>query len=198
MPVAVKFWRPGKAEVGYFCLEQARGHLRSHPCLMRVIAVHGEGAGGCPPPCIVMPRMHLSVQDLLDMRDPLPIDVVVRIVRDTLDGLKVLHSQGLVHNDIKPDNLFIGFTDCARSYLRLPSKEHTRDYCDLVGKRDFQVVIGDLGVAQREGEPAHPFGDDSYKAPEQRPSDPRRPADCRADTKFDIHAALKVLQQLIR
>jgi serine/threonine protein kinase len=37
----------------------------------------------------------------------LPLDEILRIARETADGLAAAHRQGLVHRDIKPDNIFL-------------------------------------------------------------------------------------------
>lgn len=53
-----------------------------------------------------------SVRDALERQmqetgDPLPVDRAISIARMTLDGLGAAHAKGLLHRDVKPDNLLL-------------------------------------------------------------------------------------------
>ena len=39
---------------------------------------------------------------------PLPIDELLRIAAQVVEGLRALHARGLIHRDIKPSNIFVG------------------------------------------------------------------------------------------
>lgn len=66
-----------------------------------------------------------------------------RWLRSILDALDRLHAQGLVHCDLKPENVFLG--------------------------HDGRIDLLDLGAAERAGERlTGPFGTPPYMAPEQR------------------------------
>ncbi|MBW8772241.1 MAG: serine/threonine protein kinase, partial [Gemmatimonadetes bacterium] len=43
----------------------------------------------------------------LSKRGALPVNEAVRILKDILDGLSYSHARGVVHRDIKPDNVMI-------------------------------------------------------------------------------------------
>ena len=63
-------------------------------------------------PCVVMvlELFACSVYQLLrrgDYKNGLPADVVLKIIEQTSKGLKGLHELGLVHTDIKPENILI-------------------------------------------------------------------------------------------
>jgi len=48
-----------------------------------------------------------SLRDRLGREGKLPIADVIRMLRDVADGLAEAHRQGLVHRDVKPDNVLI-------------------------------------------------------------------------------------------
>src|SRR5262249_35388378 len=48
----------------------------------------------------------LSLEDLLQRHGPLPAERVVHFLRQTCQGLREAHANGLIHRDIKPANVF--------------------------------------------------------------------------------------------
>jgi eukaryotic-like serine/threonine-protein kinase len=63
-------------------------------------------AGGAP--YYVMPfETGLSLRQRLARDGPLPIDDAVTILRDVSDALAHAHERGIVHRDIKPDNVML-------------------------------------------------------------------------------------------
>ena len=119
-------------------------------------------------PFYVMEQVHgVSMRERLDRIGELvlPVDVVLRLLHDMAAALAFAHANGVVHGDIKPDNVF-----------------------DVGGS----VVITDFGIwqaliASRHHEPgANPeqhdaswLGTPAYMAPEQAAEDPA--TDQRAD-----------------
>jgi NAD(P)-dependent dehydrogenase (short-subunit alcohol dehydrogenase family) len=84
-------------------------------------------------------------------RDPIPVDHAIEILEALADSLAAAHRSGVVHRDIKPDNVFLATS---------PQAERER------------VVLLDFGIAFREGDTRFTstgdlIGTPHYLAPEQ-------------------------------
>ncbi|QTH59100.1 Stk1 family PASTA domain-containing Ser/Thr kinase [Corynebacterium hindlerae] len=86
-----------------------------------------------------------TLRELLAERGPMPPHAATQVMRGLLTGLSVAHKQGLVHRDIKPDNVLI-------------NKDHR------VKLTDFGLV---RAVAQSEHTSDKIIGTVSYLSPEQ-------------------------------
>jgi eukaryotic-like serine/threonine-protein kinase len=78
----------------------------SHPSLVHVYDSGSDGEAHY----IVMELLdrHRTLRDVLDGEGPRPTDEVLRIGRELLAGLRVVHEHGLVHCDVKPANVMLG------------------------------------------------------------------------------------------
>lgn len=102
---------------------------------------------------------------------PLPLDETVALVWQAAEGLAVLHAQGVVHRDIKPQNLL----------LRTDRDGHDR------------LLVADLGVAKamlHASGLTQVVGTPSYMAPEQAIGGG-------IDRRADVHALAAVAYQML-
>lgn len=78
----------------------------SHPSLVHVYDSGSDGASHF----IVMELLerYRTLRDILDERGRLPSEEVLRIGRELLAGLRVVHERGLVHCDVKAGNVMLG------------------------------------------------------------------------------------------
>ncbi len=121
---------------------QAAGSL-NHPNIMTVYELGQEGDR------FFMALEYLdghTLRNEIDSKGFLPVDQAVRLVKEVLKGLQFAHDKGVIHRDIKPDN------------VQLLS--------------DGTVKITDFGIARLTFQPnltvdGQVFGTPSYMSPEQ-------------------------------
>ena len=102
-----------------------------------------------------------SLRAKLAREGELPVPEVVRILRDVVDALSYAHAQGVVHRDIKPDNVLITGKHAVVTDFGVAK---------AVSASSGQSTLTSLGVA---------LGTPAYMAPEQAAADPH--VDHRAD-----------------
>jgi hypothetical protein len=101
-PVAVKLLRRGgKAEAERILLEARLQARVEHP---HVVKVHEVGTLGGRP-CVVLQLVDGGA--LGRLAPDLPVAELVELVRQAALGLHAAHLQGLVHRDVKPENVLV-------------------------------------------------------------------------------------------
>jgi serine/threonine protein kinase len=99
-----------------------------------------------------------SLTSVIEKNGPLPPRRTAEIVRQTSEALAVAHEVGLVHRDLKPDNI-----------LLVP----TREGGDLVKVVDFGIAkAADDNNSQKVTKTGHVIGTPDYMSPEQFAGDP--------------------------
>ncbi|BBY97777.1 serine/threonine protein kinase [Mycolicibacterium fallax] len=87
-----------------FQLEARAVARMSHPAL---VAVYDQGVDGRSPFLVMELVEGGTLRELLRERGPMPPHAVAAVLRPVLAGLAVAHHAGLIHRDVKPENVLI-------------------------------------------------------------------------------------------
>jgi serine/threonine-protein kinase len=175
-PVALKVLHPDVAQT--LGSERFRREIRlaarlQHPHIVPVFD-SGDAAGRL---WFTMPLVSgESLRDRLAQARQLAVDDAVRLAREVALALEYAHGQGVVHRDVKPENILL--------------------------TADGQTLLGDFGIARRsgaEGEAAgggmtgtgFSVGTPAYMSPEQGAGDPH------VDGRSDQYALACVLYECL-
>ena len=109
-PVAVKVLEPGYARdpaARERFLREARAVSRiDHPNIIRILATGERESDGAP--YLVMEYLFgESLGQWLDREGVLPREIALPALRQAASALAAAHAEGVVHRDVKPDNLFL-------------------------------------------------------------------------------------------
>ncbi len=105
-----------------------------------------------------------SLRGKLAREGELPVPEALRILRDVLDALAYAHRQGVVHRDIKPDNVLL-----SQGHALVTDFGVAKAVAESTGRQ----TLTSMGVA---------LGTPAYMAPEQATADPH------TDHRADIYA----------
>jgi len=103
-------------------------------------------------------RSHLATTSNLSA--PLPLADTKHLIGDILKGLSHIHQQGIIHDDLKPENIFLTYP-----YARSHSKEQNSS-----PQTQLTLKIGDFGSARLQETPSQSqqeIGSPTYAAPER-------------------------------
>ncbi len=171
-PVAVKALADNWAQRQDVCdrfLEEARFLRRADSD--HVVRVYDIGEADGTPYFVMTYADRGTVADLVEPGTPMPIARVVDLMAQAGDGVAVLHRSGVIHRDIKPQNLLLRSTPEG-------------------GER---VMVADLGVAKamlHASGLTQVVGTPAYMAPEQANG-------LGLDLRADVHALGAVAYQLM-
>jgi TolB-like protein len=162
--VAIKVFRPELAEtlgVERFTREIRTAANLQHP---HILTVHDSGvADGLL--YYVMPFVDgESLRARVEREGGLPVADVVRILREVADALAFAHQHGVVHRDIKPDNVLL-----SGRHALVADFGVAKAISEATGRQALTTI----GVA---------LGTPAYMAPEQAAADPH------LDHRVDIYA----------
>ncbi|HET7544680.1 MAG TPA: serine/threonine-protein kinase [Polyangiaceae bacterium] len=156
---------------GHFLIGSRAALLVEHENVVRTLAVR-EPEPGTPYMVMELLRGELMA-DLLFRTSQLPCPIALSYAAQTAAGLAALHRTGIVHCDIKPDNLFLTGNEGAAGELK----------------------ILDFGLAEVEGQPivSEAFavrGTAQFMAPEQVLGDP-------VDARTDVYSLGVVMFRML-
>jgi serine/threonine-protein kinase len=114
-----------------------------------------------------------SLRARLEREGELPIGEAVRLLRDVVDALACAHQHGVVHRDIKPDNVLLS--------------GHHAIVADFGVAKALSAAAGDSALTSA----GMAIGTPAYMAPEQAAADPH------ADHRADIYAVGAMAYELL-
>src|SRR5579862_2625209 len=126
----------------------------SHP---NIVSVYDVGQDGDRRYIVMELVTGRNLKEIIEDRGPLPPDRAVGIISQVLDGLAYAHDHGLIHRDIKPQNILVTREDVAKLADFGIAKA-----ADASSATQTAVVLGSahyLSPEQARGEPATPQSD---------------------------------------
>lgn len=160
-------------------------HGLQHPNIVRAIGFDPYA----PIPYLTMEYVPgTSLRPLITGRK-LSADDAVAILKQVLQGLGYAHQQGVIHRDVKPENILI-HQDAATKGYHAPGVVKVTDFG--LGKAVNKTVVGSIAYSQSI-EDAHGrelAGTLDYMAPEQRLSG-------EATAKSDLYACGVILYEML-
>src|SRR5262249_7891042 len=116
-PVALKVPLPGlegdQAAFARFQREEEIGRTLDHPDILKIIPIADSEKSR---PYIVMELLDgQTLERRMQQSRPLPEADALPIASQICDGLQYLHTQGVVHRDLKPQNIML----CSDGSLRI-------------------------------------------------------------------------------
>ena len=143
-----------------------------HPNVVRVFSA-GEERGLL---YLVMPLLHESLRDRMKREGLLPLAEAARLVVQVAAALDAAHARGIVHRDVKPENIL----------LNAQGRALLTDFGIARNEAFLRATIGDRTLAAT----GLPVGTPEYMAPEQL-------GNGAVDARADIYALGVVLYELL-
>ena len=92
----------------------------------------------------------VNLADYLHLNGPPPLDVTLEIAVQTLDALTYLHSRGVVHRDISPENLMLTQDADGRALVKLIDLGVAKDTAASEGMTNTGMFVGKLKYSSPE------------------------------------------------
>jgi serine/threonine protein kinase len=86
--------------------------LRSHRNIVQILGIHWDCFDiECPQPLILLEKADYNLQMFQDAHPQLPFESKRTIALDIAEGLTALHSNGIIHGDVKVENILVMLPD---------------------------------------------------------------------------------------
>jgi serine/threonine protein kinase len=108
-PVAIKTLKPDSIQADGTSLERFKQEIRLARRITHrnVLRTHDFGEAGGTPYISMEYLEGVTLKDLVKNKGALPLGVGLRVAKQMCQGLEAAHQQGVVHRDIKPQNMLI-------------------------------------------------------------------------------------------
>jgi serine/threonine protein kinase len=179
--VAVKVINPElRSEPEFDVRFQREARIASQLADPHIVVVHDFGIDADLGPYLVMEYLQgLSLRERLQAEGKLPLKAALQLSGQVMLALIHAHGKGIVHRDIKPDNIFLLNQSGVRLHVRV---------------LDFGIArIYRADDANRSETITHPgavLGTPRYMAPEQLAGQP-------ADARSDLYSAALVIHECL-
>ena len=145
-----------------------------------IVAVHDYGLDDTFGPFLVMEYLQgQSLRERLMSEGPLPLKAGLQLGAQVVLALIHAHGKGIVHRDIKPDNIFLVNQSGVRLHVRV---------LDFGIARIYQG--DDSSTSEQLTSPGAAIGTPRYMSPEQLAGQP-------VDTRADIYSAALVIHEAL-
>ncbi len=176
---AIKIMNPeftsNREVIERFLREAQASSSIGHPNIIEIEDVGREADGTV---YIVMELLTgQNLGDLLDQKQKLPAGQAVSIILQVLSALKAAHEKGVIHRDLKPDNLFLSTDKHGRKEVKL---------LDFGIAKVQGALDGDQGLTKT----GTVLGTPNYMSPEQARGKP-------VDHRIDIWAVGVILYEML-
>lgn len=156
--VAVKLMHPSSrwsaSSVERFLREARIVAALGHPAIIDVLDAGRDEHGA---PFLVFELLRgRSLAEAIEVDGPMPTREALAIVAEVLDALSVAHARGVLHRDIKPDNIFLALDGRGERVVKL---------LDFGISKVAQGVLGDDATSHTSGGTL--VGTPLYMSPEQ-------------------------------
>jgi serine/threonine protein kinase len=165
--------------------EGAAIHGLLHPNIVRAIGFDPYA----DPPYLIMEYIPgTSLRPLIKNRE-LKIDQAIAVMKQVLAGLEYAHNQGLIHRDVKPENILI-HERAPREGYHVEGVVRVTDFG--LGRAVTSTAVGSIvySASLHGAEAAEIAGTLDYMAPEQR-------AGGEIDRRADLYACGVILYELL-
>lgn len=180
LKVAIKVLRPefhhNEDIVRRFFEEAAVSAKLNHP---NIIQIHEAGRAEDGTPCLVMELLvGRPLSAALEVSGAVPLTFAIFVLQSALEALDFAHKQGVVHRDLKPDNLFVVNDSLGTPSIKLVD----------FGIAKVMDLAGGIGARTRTGAL---LGTPAYMSPEQL-IDPRR-----VDPRTDLWSMAIIFYEML-